>query len=335
MNEQKLQVVGPKPPWDEDLRLWLELHIQRYPHLTTGVLARPGYIGMSRTALDDYLAGTYFLPKNSGGKGVQSSRLEKMIRDYRERIEGTVRHGYANTFVETRSWFQLQQAITTAVVENIIVVVYGKPGVGKSRCLNEYIVRKTTTAPVLILCSANVTTRYFVQKLARGTGLDERTPTAKLEDHIAERLKRNPRPIFVDQANYLNEKALGTICYIWEVSRVPVVLVGTKDLFDLFTTSRMTEDVRAQLSSRVALHYPLAELSMAEAKGIIKRALGEETTEEMCAQIISVTGGIHRHVDMILPRINDLKERNRERLKNGEVTMSDIITAAGSRLMTG
>lgn len=334
MTQQKLQIVGSKPPWDEELRIWLETHIQRHPHLTTAVLARPGYIGMSRTALDDYLACTYFLPKDSGGKGVQSSKLERLIRDYRERIEGTVRHGYANTFVETRSWFQLQQAVTTAVSENVIVVVYGKPGVGKSRCLSEYTVRKTTTAPILILCSANVTTRYFVQKLARSVGLDDGTPTAKLEDQIAEKLKRNPRPVFVDQANYLNEKALGAVCYLWEVARIPVVLVGTKDLYDLFTTSRMTEDVRAQLSSRVAMHYPLAELSVAEAKAIIRRALGDEATEETCAQIINVTGGVHRHVDMILPRINDLKARNRERLESGEVTMLDIITAAGSRLMT-
>jgi hypothetical protein len=44
------------------------------------------------------------------------------------------------------------------------------------------------------------------------------------------------------------------------------------------------------------------------------------------AQIYNVTGGIHRHVDMILPRIFDLS--------SGEVTMRDIVTVARSRLMT-
>lgn len=334
---KKLQVVGSGPPWDEDLRRWLQDHIKEHPHNTPLVLSRSNYIGISRSALDAYLEGTYFLPKESGGQGVnaKSSKIEKQIRAYRERIEGSVRHGFNSSFTETRSWFQLQQAFNTALNENVIVVVYGKPGVGKSRCLGEYAVRKMTTAPISVLCSPNITTRYFAQKLAQGLGLDDHPPTAKLEDHIAEKLRRNPRPIFVDQANYLNEKSLGTICYVWEKARIPIVLIGTKDLYELFNTSRLTEDVRAQLSSRVAMHYPLAELSIAEAKGIIKRALGDEATEEHCAQIINVTGGIYRHVDMILPRINELKSRNQQKLASGEVSMTDIIDTAGRRLMAG
>jgi DNA transposition AAA+ family ATPase len=335
-DKEKLKIVEPVARIDEELRQWLVSHIQAHPHLDTKVLQRSTHIGFSKTGLDAYITGTYFLPKESGGQGVDpvNSRIEDRIRAYRERVEGTVRHGYANTFIETRTWHQLQQACTTAIQENVIVVVYGKPGVGKSRALTEFSVRKMSTAPASILCSANVTTRHFVQKLAKGLGLDDRPPTARLEDAIAEKLKRSPRPIFVDQANYLSEKALGSICYIWEIARVPVVLVGTKDLHDLFVTSRLTEDVRAQLSSRVAMHYPLAELTVVEAKSILKRALGPDATEENCAAIIGVTGGNHRHVDMIIPRILDLKERNKERLHKGEVRMTDIITTAGRRLMT-
>lgn len=335
--DNRLKVVGPAPPGDEELRRWLATYIQEHPHHTTVVLSRSQYIGVSRTALDAYLDGTYFLPKQSGGMGVSpaNSTIEKKVRAFREQVEGTVRHGYANTFVETRSWMQIQQACTTAISENVIVVVYGKPGVGKSRCLTEFAIRKMSTSPVHVLCSANVTTRHFVQRLARELGIDDRPPTAKLEDLIAERLRRNPRPIFVDQANYLNEKALGTVCYVWELARVPVVLAGTKDLFELFTTSRLTEDVRAQLSSRVAMHYPLAELSAVEVKSIVRRALGDDATDEAVAQIVNVTGGVHRHVDMIIPRILDLKQRNEERLRSGEVSMEDIVMTAGRRLMAG
>ncbi|MGH9942463.1 MAG: AAA family ATPase [Pyrinomonadaceae bacterium] len=335
--DKKLRVVGPPPPGDEQLRLWLEAYIKEHPHHTTAVLSRSQYVGVSRTALDAYLDGSYFMSKEDGGQGVNpaSSKIEKQIRAFREQVEGTVRHGYANSFVETRSWKQLQQACITAITENVIVVVYGKPGVGKSRCLTEFAVRKMSTAPIALLCSTNVTTRHFVQRLARELGIDDRPPTAKLEDLISERLRRNPRPIFVDQANYLNEKSLGTICYLWELARIPVVLAGTHDLYELFNTSRLTEDVRAQLSSRVAMHYPLAELTPGEVKGIIQRALGADATDEAISQILNVTGGVHRHVDMIIPRILDLKNRNQERLQSGEVTMTDIVMTAGRRLMTG
>jgi DNA transposition AAA+ family ATPase len=322
---------------DEELRKWLEDYIRKYPHHTTTVLSRSQYIGVARSALDSYLAGTYFLPKSMGGDGVSPgwSKIDKTIRAYRERVEGTVRHGYANTFVKTNSWKQLKQACDIAIRENLIVVIYGRPGVGKTRGLMEYAVREMITAPVSILCSPNITTQYFVQQIAGEIGIDGHSSTPRLEDMIAEKLRRSPRALFVDQANYLREKSLGTICYLWEKARIPAVLVGTKALYDRFTTSRLTEEVRAQLSSRVGLHYLLPELTLKEVKSIVERALGKDATNEVIAEIYKVTGAIHRHVDMILPRILDLKERNLDKLSTGEVKMGQIIRIAGSRLMTG
>ena len=85
----------------------------------------------------------------------------------------------------------------------------------------------------------------------------------------------------------------------------------------------------------VGLHYLLPELSLKEVKAIVERALGKEATAEVVAEIYNVTGAIHRHVDMILPRILDLKERNQDKLATGEVKMEQIVRIAGSRLMTG
>jgi len=324
-------------PWDEELRCWLVTYIREHPHHTTAVLSRSEYIGVSRRALDAYVAGTYFLPREEGGSGANpaTSRIERAVSDYRERVEGVVRHGYQNTFVATRTWRQLEQACATAIDERAIVVIYGRPGVGKSRCLMEYTIRAMATSPVSLLVSCNITPTYFLERLARAVGLDRGKSMAALEDAIADKLRRYVRPVFVDQANYLSERSLGSLCYIWELARVPVVLVGTKDLYDRFTRSRLTEDVRAQLSSRVAMHYLLSELTVGEAKAIIERALGPETTDETVRQIYSVTGGVHRHVDMILPRILQLTRFNEEKLADGSVTMSEIISVAGSRLMTG
>ncbi len=334
----KLKIVGSaKGIGDEELRIWLENYIEQYPHLSTIELSRTDHIGVSRTALDSYLNGTYFVSKEAGGLGVnpQNTKIEAKIRAYRDKVEGTVRHGYTNSFLETRSYQQFQHAAKTAIEENVIVVVYGKPGLGKSRCLQEYSTAKMTTMPIQILCSANITTRYFAQKIAREIGLDDKPPTAQLEDNIAGKLKRNPRPLFVDQANYLNEKALGTICYLWEKSRFPIVLIGTKDLFELFMTSRLTEDVRAQLSSRVAMHYPLMELSIEEVKTICKRALGAHATDEAVAKLFNLTNGNHRHLDMLVPRVRELANRNDDALRVGTITMSNIIEKAGSRIMVG
>jgi DNA transposition AAA+ family ATPase len=330
----KLTTVGP-PPGDEELRLWLVGFMDRNQHLNTVVLSRHDHIGLSRTLLDQYVEGTYFLSRESGGAGVdpKSSKTESRIRAYREKVEGTVRHGYANTFTETVSWKRLVSAWDTAVAENVIIVVYGKPGVGKSRCLTELSVRRMRTMPISIECSPNITVRYFVQTIAQAVGVADHHIIPKMEDLVAEKLKKSPRPIVVDQANYLNEKSLGTICYLWNKARVPILLVGTHELYNLFHTSSLTEDVRAQLSSRVALHYPLPELSRAELKAILKRALGDDISDEVLADVLNSTGGIYRHVDFIIPQIKKLKQRNAEALKSGEVTMAQIVATAGSRLM--
>lgn len=191
------------------------------------------------------------------------------------------------------------------------------------------------TAPISVLCSRNITPLYFIQRVALNLGLSEHAITARLEDKVAEKLMRYPRPLFIDQANYLGEQSLGTICYIWEVAHVPIVLAGTKSLYDRFTTSQLTEDVRAQLSSRVAIHYPLAELLLSEAKPIIYQALGEDATDEIVAQIYNITGGVHRHLNMIFPRILELMKLNAKELVSGEVKLSELVGRAGSRLMVG
>jgi hypothetical protein len=95
----------------------------------------------------------------------------------------------------------------------------------------------------------------------------------------------------------------------------------------------MTQDVRAQLTSRVALNCPLSRLTIKEAKTFVQRALGKEATDQDVAKIMEVTGGIFRGLNFIVPEIDRLKHVNKEKLRAGSITMEDIIVAAGSRLM--
>lgn len=331
-----LAIVG-KAVGDEDLRVWLDGYIKEHPHLTTAELSRGDHIGMSKTALDAYLNGTYFVPKESGGLGVnpQNTKIETKIRAYRDKVEGTVRHGYRNTFIETRSWQQFQHACKVAIEEQVIVIVYAKPGNGKSRCLQQFSNEKMKTRPIEVLCSPNITTRYFVQKIARSVGVPDHHITARLEDEISKRLKKNVRPLFVDQANYLHEKALGTICYLWETARIPIVLIGTHDLAELFNKSSLTEDVRSQLTSRIAMHYPLMELSKEELKTIVMRVLGDRATPDVVASIYNATLGNHRHLDMILPRLSEMIRKNEPALDAKEIQVTDLVDRATSRLMVG
>jgi hypothetical protein len=149
MGGEKLKIVGDKPLWDEELRSWLDRYINGHQHHSIEVLTRSDYIGVPRAILEAYLEGSYYLPTGSTEQDTSSRRydVEGAVRRFRENIEGTVRHNYANRFVETRTWVQVQNACNTAIKRDAIVVVYGTPGMGKTRCLLEYQRRNMVTAP--------------------------------------------------------------------------------------------------------------------------------------------------------------------------------------------
>jgi type II secretory pathway predicted ATPase ExeA len=229
----------------------------------------------------------------------------------------------------------LQHACDTAINENAIVVVYGRSGVGKTRCLMEYVSRRMATIPISIVCSPNTTSTSFLRHLAHLLGADVRQQAHLTEIEIAIELRQSPKAIFVDQANYLDEKLLGTLCFLWEYRRLPMVLTGTKRLYNIFFHSKLTEDVRGQLSSRIALHYLLPELTQTETRAILEHTLGDDATEDegFTPLIHTVTGGVFRSIDMMIPRIMELKQRNEQKLADGTLKMQDIVKTAASRLM--
>ena len=322
--------------WDENLRQWLEGYIIKYPHHNTSVLSRSQYIGIPRSVLDSYLEKKYFSPKSIGGEGnySKSSKVETSIRSYREKIGESIRDkSTADSFVETTTWKQLRNALRIALNENVIIVAYGKPGIGKSKCLMEFSLQEMVIPPIKILCSRNVTADYFVTMICEQLGVKRCKVIAETENRICEKLNKNPRALFVDQANYLMDRSFGSVCHIWEKTKIPIALIGTRDLYDAFMKSKMTEDVRAQLTSRIAVHYLLAELQLDEVKAIVENKLGEQATNEIIAQIYNITGGIYRNLDMIIARITDLQNKNIALLDSGELNMSKIVSIAGSRLM--
>lgn len=288
----KLQIAGEKPAWDENLRLWFEQHV-RETGLSTTELARS--IGGSRTLWDAYLKCTYFGvpdPKNDNKvRTTENSKLEPMLRAYRARVDGP-NSDNRSTFVKTVAWHQIRTAIQSSIEENSISLAYGNYGWGKTRCKNEFVFKKLKTPAVLIMCSSNITARYFLQKIARELKLPESYTIPQLEDEIATYLKSHPRVIVVDQANYLPPKALGSISYIWEESGAPVTLIGTQTLHDNFFSRKFTDDERGQLASRVAGKYPISGLDLGTVKGICERVLGKDrATAQLVKTVWEKVGG--------------------------------------------
>lgn len=347
-----VNVVGGKGKvHDEALRQRFEQFIEDHPHLSTAVLQRSDHIGVSKTALDAVIKGEYFLKGGPNGTPInpKNSKVEPKIREYLDRVQNVGRNvGYDAGFVQTVLSSQIEYALTTAITENIIVVAYGSPGDGKSFSLQQYILDKLTTPPITILCSRNITPGYFVKRLATELGLKNIGGIPETEDRIAEALIKRKRNIFIDQANYLNERSLGTVCHIWERARIGIALVGTQQLHDLFAALTDKEDIKAQLASRVALHVPLKGLSLNEVIPIVNQAIGADATSEVTAAVYNaiaatsldtnlkkVSSASFRNLSFLLPRLKGLIDANRSDIDRGVIKAENLVPMATKQLLIG
>lgn len=338
------KLVGDAPPWDVELQLWLETYVKDHPHINLKKLSSSEFIGqhgyINESTLRLYMEGRYYLAKEKGGFGTQyksDNNIERILREFRARIDSQLYLGHGKEFIETKTWRQVQHACTVAIKENEIVVVWGKYGIGKTRSIREFADRNLQRQPMYILCSALVTPRSLLKRLAtefriQGTGgksMDE------LLDLIAKRLQRQPRAIFIDQANYLDRKGLGILCHLWEVAKTPILICGTQTLFDNFhADGRTVSDELGQLASRVRVFIPLAELSLKETVSIVKRYL-PDFDEAYVEHVYDVTRHNHRHLDKGMPDLIAIWNHERERVRSGEVKIEDIVGRAFARLAMG
>jgi hypothetical protein len=63
--------------------------------------------------------------------------------------------------------------------------------------------------------------------------------------------------------------------------------------------------------------------------------MGKEATDAAVARLYSLPGGVHQHLDMIIPRIFHLMELNKKALAEGKVKMSQLVDIAKARLKDG
>jgi hypothetical protein len=56
-------------------------------------------------------------------------------------------------------------------------------------------------------------------------------------------------------------------------------------------------------------------------------------TDNAVAQIYNITGGLPKCIEMMLPILQKLIERNSEELQSGKITLGELIAKAASRIM--
>lgn len=215
--QPRAEVKGAPAAPGLDERAWAEAY-RRENSLTKAAMAET--IGYSRTAYAQWEEGTY-----TG----DAEQVAAAVRALRDRIEGPGGLSAVVGFRETATAKLVFQAIELAGAGELVVLI-GESGVGKSEPLKEAVRRASRNGhavPLYHECTVFTSAFALVSGLGREMGLEKRpNPDALLRD-IAQKLRRAPRTILLDEAHYAHVKAVEALRQIRDQSGVGAVLSGT------------------------------------------------------------------------------------------------------------
>ncbi|GEC88620.1 MULTISPECIES: AAA family ATPase [Brevibacillus] len=246
---------------------WLELIQAIKDHMEKTGMSQSGVaraLGISPAALSRFLKETYPSPHKLFGK----------IRAFLTVDEAREVAPQKPDFVHTSQSQAVLDIITYCHVANVLGIVYGDAGIGKTEAIREYA-RNHPEAVVITMSPAFGTTKGVTEKLAKALKVQEGRSIRRMYEEINEKLVESGRVIIVDEAQHLPLKALDHLRSIADESGVGLVLIGNEEVY-----TRMTgrgEAAFAQLFSRISMRKNVrTELTQPEDMELLFPHLQEE-----------------------------------------------------------
>ena len=130
-------------------------------------------------------------------------------------------------FVETQNSTSVSDAIKYSEVVKRIVLITSKPGAGKTVALLKHA---ASYRVMFITARATMNTHSFIMTLAENVGVSQRQNTDIILQRVAEALLEKPRTIIIDEAQHLAVRAFDSLRYIWDMTKIPIVISGNEEL---------------------------------------------------------------------------------------------------------
>jgi DNA transposition AAA+ family ATPase len=313
-NGQATQVQRERDP---ALHQWAVEHCAT--HFRGNRAAFASEMGFSRSALSKWLDRRY----------VANTRIEESIAQYRARQDRLASDGQ---FVRTHIASEVIGACRYAMERRKLVAIVGRAGGGKSTALQEFMRRAvesgvSASSLVYVIARSVTTAASVMRRIALELGIPARGVIDELTDRVIAKLKKDPRLIVIDDAAFLNVKALHLVRTLYDEAGAGVVLVGIRELMDriLHATGRLGEDL-AQIRSRVALVCELDQaLGKSEAVEIARRRAPDLDAAEI--ELIAGKQRCARALVHVVERVQAIR-----RMNPGEA-IADVIEAAESEVL--
>jgi len=204
----------------------------------------------------------------------------------------------APRYVPTPTAQKIISTLTYAHIAADLVIVYGGAGVSKTTAIKEYAANTNNVWIVEATPSRN-TGGSFLRSVAYATGMRlSRGHADQLEREIIERLTDTEGLLVVDEAQFLNDRALENARRLAELSGIGLALLGNESVYGQLTGSRRAAEY-AQLFSRIGKRLRLTRPTKQDVAMIANAwNLGKEETA--FAQDIAARPGALRGLNKAL-----------------------------------
>lgn len=196
--------------------------------------------------------------------------------------------------IETESMIRFNDVADAALeagrMSSGFVLAYGQAGRGKSVAADRYYYER---GGAYIRVWQNWSQSAFLQRLlfeVRGKNMDmPRHNGNRCKELIVEILEQDPKPLFIDEADRLSIDRIEDLRDIFEMTSVPIVLIGEEGIWGLLRERR-------RIMSRIAYEVEFTPISPTEASIYLKQAAALNVSSDLCQKITKYAEGDFRVV---------------------------------------
>lgn len=228
--------------------------------------------------------------------------------------------------VETESMSRFNSTADAALeagrLSSGFVLAYGKAGRGKSVAADRYYYER---GGAYVRVWQNWSQSAFLQRLlfeVRGKNMDmPRHNGNRCKELIVDVLEYEQKPLFIDEADRLSIDRIEDLRDIFEMTGVPIVLIGEEGIWGLLRERR-------RIMSRVAYEVEFTPISPTEASIFLNKAANLNVSPDLCLKITKQADGdfrVVRNIALQLEKVAKASEKYDVDAKMLETALANII----------
>lgn len=184
-------------------------------------------------------------------------------------------------------------------------LLWGLPGEGKSTTISHVAIR---TDAIFLRARVTWTVSTMLRALSKEMQLEEGRYRDPMIERIVESLSRLPRPIFIDEADYLFRQTdmLDALRDIYDDTKVPIILVGMEDI-----ARKIRSHYRFnRFERRITQWIEFKGLSLGDVRKVARELCEVELEDDLIEHIHKQTEGNIGNVVIALAKVEKFGSMN-------------------------